>query len=36
MGKVEEINMMQQMHDEKKGLGMLIKALDTNKVLRIH
>lgn len=31
MGKVEEINMMQQMHDEKKGLAHLVKALDTNK-----
>ena len=28
MVKVDEINMMQQMHDEKKGLGELIKALD--------
>lgn len=31
MGKVDEINMMQQMHDEKKGLAELITALDKNK-----
>ena len=31
MVKVDEINMMQQMHDEKKGLASLIKALDTDK-----
>ena len=28
MVKVDEINMMQQMHDEKKGLSELIAALD--------
>merc|ERR1711865_1185964 len=31
MVKVDEINMMQQMHDEKQGLTTLIKALDQNK-----
>jgi Ca2+-binding EF-hand superfamily protein len=31
MVKVDEINMMQQMHDEKKGLAELITALDKNK-----
>ena len=31
MGKVDEISMMQQMHDEKAGLAEFIKTLDTDK-----
>merc|ERR1719258_359092 len=33
MVKVDEINMMQQMHDEKKGLAELVEALDKTKTV---